>query len=150
MHVHRLRILIQAPQAVIRRHLATPSSWKSMPPCTPRLRQKLTPNLNITCPRSPPLPIQVAFTPHANQPYNFSHLPELPSPPSEKALSGLATHDELKAELNRMLSSMTSQLEAYRDLYTSAQILQIKRQMPRRQDKKNSADPAAANSCISA
>jgi hypothetical protein len=100
--------------------------------------------------RHPPLPMQVAFTPHANQPYNFSYLPELPSPPSEKALSRLARHDELKAELNRMLSSMTSQLEAYRDLYTSAQVLQIKRQMPRRQDKKNSADPAVANSSISA
>jgi hypothetical protein len=99
--------------------------------------------------RHPPLRMQVAFTPHANQPYTFSHLPELPSPPSEKALSGLATHDELKAELNRMLSSMTSQLEAFRDLYASTQILQIKRQMPRRQDKKNSADPAAANSSIS-
>jgi hypothetical protein len=98
----------------------------------------------------PPLPIQVPFTPHANQPYTFSYLPELPFPPSEKALTGLATHDDLKAKLNRMLSSMTSQLEAVRDLYASVQILQIKRQMPQRQDKKNSADPARANFSISA
>ena len=76
------------------------------------------------------LPMQVAFNPPANLPSAFSHLPELPSPPSEKALSGLATHDELKEELKRMLSSMTSPLEAFRDLSSCNSTPSAKTQQP--------------------
>jgi hypothetical protein len=66
------------------------------------------------------------LTHSANQLCDFSHIPELPSPPSQKALSGLATHDELKEELNRMLSSMTSQLKAFHDVYASPQFVHRK------------------------
>jgi hypothetical protein len=92
----------------------------------------------------PPLPAQAPFPRPANQPYTFSHFPDLPAPPSQKALSGLASHDEMKDEFNRMLSSMTSQLEAFRDVYSSPQVVQRKGPMPQRRDRKDGAGGAAA------
>ena len=94
-----------------------------------------------TDPKNPgirPLPstVQEYLTHSANQLCDFSHIPELPSPPSQKALSGLATHDELKEELNRMLSSMTSQLKAFHDVYASPQFVHRKGHVtPRRQQE---------------
>jgi hypothetical protein len=57
-----------------------------------------------------------------DKPYNFAHFPELPLPPSERALSGSAGPEEMKDEFNRMLWAMTAQLEAFRDVYSSTQI----------------------------
>ena len=91
----------------------------------------------------PPLPAQAPFPRPTNQPYTFSHFPDLPAPPSEKALSGLGTHDEMKDEFNRMLSSMTSQLEAFRDVYSAPQLVQRKGPTPQRRDKKDGGSRGA-------
>ena len=92
----------------------------------------------------PPFPTQTPFLRPINQPYTFSHFPELPAPPSEKALSGLASHDEMKDEFNRMLSSMTSQLEAFRNVYSSPQVVHRRGPMPQRRDRKDGVGGAAA------
>jgi serine/threonine protein kinase len=64
----------------------------------------------------------------SDQPYAFAHFPELPNPPSERALSGLASNEEMKDEFNRMLGAMTAQLEAFRDVYASSQITNTRRE----------------------
>jgi hypothetical protein len=84
-----------------------------------------------------PLPTQPPFPRPANQPYTFAHFPDLPAPPSERALSGTASHEEMKDEFNRMLGAMTSQLESFKDVYSSPQITQRMGPMPQRRDKKD-------------
>lgn len=94
----------------------------------------------------PPLPIQAPFPRPANQPYNFGHFPDLPAPPSARALSGEASHEEMKDEFNRLLGDMTSQLESFRDVYSSPQVTQRKGPTPQRRDRKDGSGGAAAAS----
>lgn len=70
----------------------------------------------------PPARPNQAYSRPTSQPYTFAHFPQLPAPPSAKAVSGLASHEEMKDEFNRMLGAMTSQLEAFRDVYSSSQV----------------------------
>lgn len=53
----------------------------------------------------------------SNRPFNMNHFPALPPPPSIAALSGTASSQEMTDELQRMLGGMTSQLEAFADVY---------------------------------
>jgi serine/threonine protein kinase len=80
------------------------------------------PNLEHMAMDPPPRPAQGISERESHQVYSFAHFPSLPGPPSERALSGLASPEEMKDEFNRMLSSMTSELEAFRDVYISPQI----------------------------
>lgn len=74
----------------------------------------------------PPPPRRAQATPQRSpgHPYTIDHFPDLPQPPSVRALSGLAGPEEMRDEFNRMLSAMTAQLESFRDVYTSPQITQ--------------------------
>lgn len=72
--------------------------------------------------RHSPDSLQTSSHPDAYQNNSIFNVLELPPPPSEKVLSGLATDDELRKELSRMLNSMTMQLEAFRDSYAPLQI----------------------------
>lgn len=69
----------------------------------------------------PPRPTQGGLRP-SDQQYTFEHFPQLPPPPSARALSGMATHEEMADEFNRMLGAMTAQLEAFRNVYGSRQV----------------------------
>lgn len=69
----------------------------------------------------PPTSMQGALRPSDSQ-YTFDHFPQLPPPPSARALSGIASHEEMADEFNRILGAMTSQLEAFRDVYGSRQV----------------------------
>lgn len=90
-------------------HYDTPSfsdsDYNSMPPPPP-----------------PPLPSSQGGLRPTDHPYTFSHFPDLPSPPSARALSGLATNEEMADEFTRMLGSMVDQLSAFKDVYDSDQV----------------------------
>ena len=90
----------------------------------------------------PPFPAQGPFPRPTKQPYTFAHFPELPPPPSQKAMSGLATQEEMKDEFVSLMGNMTKQLDAFRDVYSSAQILQRKGPTPQRRDKRDGAGGA--------
>ena len=95
----------------------------------------------------PPVPTQMPVPRSADQPYTFARFPDLPAPPTQSALSGTAGHAELVGEFGRMLSGMTGQLDAFRDVYSSPQVVQYKGPIPpRRGDKKDGAGGAAAGS----
>ena len=79
-----------------------------------------------------------------NLPYKFAHFPDLPAPPSERALSGTASNDEMTSEFNRMLGAMTAQLESFKDVYGSPQVTQQKGPTPQRRDKKDGEGSAGA------
>ncbi|KIN04824.1 hypothetical protein OIDMADRAFT_115038 [Oidiodendron maius Zn] len=81
----------------------------------------------------PPRPAQISPQRSPDRPYIFGHFPELPQPPSERALSGLAGPEEMRDEFNRMLWAMTAQLEAFRDVYSSPQITQYTAPAQRRE-----------------
>jgi hypothetical protein len=87
----------------------------------------------------PPLPAQPARHRAPPTTYTIDHLPRLPAPPSIAVMTGVASQDEMKKELKRMLADMTSQLEAFRDVYSSAAIAQKKG--PSQQQKKD--EPAS-------
>lgn len=70
----------------------------------------------------PPLPSSQLDLQSTNQLYTFSHFPELPPPPSARALSGLANNEEMADEFTRMLGSMVDQLSAFKDVYDSDQV----------------------------
>ncbi|TVY20621.1 Serine/threonine-protein kinase KIC1 [Lachnellula arida] len=53
------------------------------------------------------------------QPYNVSHFPELPEPPSAAALMGTASPAEMAAEFQRILDSLIKQLGAFTDVYVT-------------------------------
>jgi hypothetical protein len=46
-----------------------------------------------------------------------SHIPDLPAPPSARALSGIATDEELAIEMRSTLNSLTEQLAAFKGVY---------------------------------
>lgn len=54
--------------------------------------------------------------------YIFSHFSSLPAPPSGRALTGLASNEEMADEFTRMLGSMVDQLSAFKDVYDSDQL----------------------------
>jgi hypothetical protein len=83
----------------------------------------------------PPRPLQASPQRSLDQPYTFAHFPPLPEPPSERALSGVAGPEEMRHEFHRMLSAMTAQLEAFRDVYTSPQITRYTGPAQRREKK---------------
>jgi hypothetical protein len=91
----------------------------------------------------PPLPIQARLRP-SEQAYSFSHFPQLPPPPSARALSGLADHDEMKGEVNRMLGEITAQLEAFRDVYSSPHVTNKRGPTQRRERKDGEPDAPSA------
>jgi hypothetical protein len=93
----------------------------------------------------PPPPAQAPFSRPTNKPYTFAHFPDLPAPPSEKALSGMASHDEMKSELTRMLGSMTSQLESFKDVYSSPQVVSRKGPTPQRRERRGGDAGGAVN-----
>jgi hypothetical protein len=70
----------------------------------------------------PPLPSSQGGLRPTDHPYTFSHFPDLPAPPSARALSGLATNEEMADEFTRMLGSMVDQLSAFKDVYDSGQV----------------------------
>jgi hypothetical protein len=71
----------------------------------------------------PPRPAQYSISSRpTDQVYTLDHLPPLPIPPSSRALSGEASHDEMKDEILRMLGGLTSELDAFRDVYSSPQV----------------------------
>jgi serine/threonine protein kinase len=92
----------------------------------------------------PPLHAQVPFPHPANQPYTFAHFPDLPPPPSARAFSGEATHEEMKDEFNRLLGGMTAQLESFRNVYSSPQVTQRMGPNPNRRDRKDGFGAAGA------
>jgi Protein kinase domain len=51
--------------------------------------------------------------------FTMAHFPDLPQPPSVAALSGMASRSEMSSEMERLLSGLTAQLEAFRDVYDS-------------------------------
>lgn len=51
--------------------------------------------------------------------YGMDRFPPLPVPPSMGALAGTSTSEEMAGELQRLLSGLTTQLEAYRDVAES-------------------------------
>lgn len=71
----------------------------------------------------PERPTQANLQRSNDQPYRSGHWPVFPQAPSERALCGLAGPEEMKDEFTRMLSAMTSQLETFRDVYSSPQII---------------------------
>jgi hypothetical protein len=83
----------------------------------------------------PARPAQATPQRSPDHPYTFAHFPELPQPPSDRALSGLAGPEEMRDEFNRMLWAMTTQLEAFRDVYSSSQITQHTGPTQRREKK---------------
>ena len=97
----------------------------------------------------PPLPSQTPFARPANLPYTFSNFPDLPTAPSERALSGTASNDEMNSEFNRMLSAMTAQLDSFKDVYSSPQVTQRKGPMPQRRDRKEGESGTAAGASLS-
>ena len=70
----------------------------------------------------PPLPAQPARRRALPTIYTIEHLPKLPAPPSEAVMTGVSSQNDMKKELKRMLADMTSQLEAFRDVYSSSTI----------------------------
>jgi len=72
------------------------------------------------------LPKHVPSSQPVTKPDIFQPFPKLPLPPSEKAMTGLASYDEIMDDFNRMLVAMTSQLEAFRNVYSSSQNMQKK------------------------
>jgi hypothetical protein len=79
-----------------------------------------------------------------NQPYIFGHFPDLPAPPSEKAMTGNASREEMKDELTRLLGAMCSQLTSFRDVYGSEQITSRMGPPPSRRDRRDGAGGDAA------
>ncbi len=53
-----------------------------------------------------------------------TRLPELIDHPTRKSLIGDASHEDMKEEITRMLSGMNAQLEAFRDIYDSQDVVQ--------------------------
>jgi hypothetical protein len=76
-------------------------------------------------------------------PYTFARFPQLPLPPSERALTGVASHEEMKDEFNRMLSAMTAQLEAFRDVYSAPKYWKVSFPASHRQRDKIKYGPMA-------
>ena len=94
----------------------------------------------------PPRPSQASSQRSPDEPYTFAHFPPLPEPPSERALSGVAGPEEMRHEFHRMLSAMTAQLEAFRDVYTSPQITRYTGPAQRREKKDGeNRSPSAAS-----
>ena len=69
----------------------------------------------------PPRPVQGGLRP-TDQQFDVNHFPNLPPPPSERALSGVATLDEMADEFKRMLGALTNQMGAFKDVYSSHQV----------------------------
>ncbi|KAH7364528.1 hypothetical protein BKA65DRAFT_491552 [Rhexocercosporidium sp. MPI-PUGE-AT-0058] len=51
-------------------------------------------------------------------------LPDLPAHPSHSSLTGSATQIEMATEITRIVAAMNSQLEAFKDIYDSSDVLQ--------------------------
>ncbi|KAF4611387.1 hypothetical protein G7Y89_g15626 [Cudoniella acicularis] len=58
----------------------------------------------------------------SGQQYSMAHFPPLVDPPSKAALAGTAPREEMISEVSRVLSSMTAQLEAFRDAYGAPEV----------------------------
>lgn len=69
-----------------------------------------------------------------NAPYTMAYFPNLPSAPSVRALTGEASHEEMAFEMSRMLTGLTGQLEAFRDVYESEDLARRSTQQRERRD----------------
>ncbi|RAL66877.1 hypothetical protein DID88_007659 [Monilinia fructigena] len=66
--------------------------------------------------------------------YTMAHFPNLPPAPSVRALTGEASHEEMAFEMSRMLTGLTGQLEAFRDVYGSEDLARRSNQRRERRD----------------
>lgn len=58
----------------------------------------------------------------SNHRFTRDDIPQIPPPPSASAMSGEATFDEMRGDMHRMIDGLTSQLDAFDDIYSSDQI----------------------------
>jgi hypothetical protein len=72
-------------------------------------------------PRPMPHPQSI---PRSDQGSNMARFPELPDHPSTSALTGTASQEQMKNEIDRMLGGMIYQLEAFKDVYDEPTVLQ--------------------------
>ncbi|KAA8570372.1 hypothetical protein EYC84_002665 [Monilinia fructicola] len=77
---------------------------------------------------------QSAMFRDSNAGYTMAHFPNLPPAPSVRALTGEASHEEMAFEMSRMLTGLTGQLEAFRDVYGSEDLARRSNQRRERRD----------------
>ncbi|KAB8299166.1 hypothetical protein EYC80_001269 [Monilinia laxa] len=77
---------------------------------------------------------QSAIFRDSNAGYTMAHFPNLPPAPLVRALTGEASHEEMAFEMSRMLTGLTGQLEAFRDVYGSEDLARRSNQRRERRD----------------
>ncbi|QSZ29245.1 hypothetical protein DSL72_003757 [Monilinia vaccinii-corymbosi] len=81
-------------------------------------------------------PPQAALPRTSNAPYTMAYFPDLPAAPSVRALTGEASHEEMAFEMTRMLTGLTGQLEAFREVYASEHVARRSNQLRERRDNR--------------
>lgn len=73
----------------------------------------------------PPIPsTSQAVRPPRSDSYPIVRFPELPSHPSRASLTGSASESDMTVEITRIVAAMSAQLESFKDVYDTADVLQ--------------------------